>query len=127
MDPVPAWTWLAVAVGLTVRMWFSRTSGIYLDEAQVLGVTAQPDLPSILRFLARHEAHPPGYYLLLRAWREAFGSSDDVAIALSLVAGTLSIPFAFFFVSRLTDSMEDANAAAWLVALSPTAVRYSGM
>lgn len=119
--------WLAVACGAAARIWFSQTSGLYLDEAQVLSISMLPEASDLFRFLASHESHPPGYYLLIRMWQELLGGSNRSGIAFSLAAGVLLIPLTFSIVSRLLGSRRDGAVAAWLVALSPTAVRYSGM
>ncbi len=119
--------WLAIACGAAVRIWFAGTSGLYLDEAQVLAINSRPDVSSVLEFLRSHESHPPGYYLLTRLWLGIAGPSNESGVALSLIVGTLLIPLTFALVSRGLGSNRDAGAAAWLVALSPTLVRYSGM
>lgn len=71
-----------------------------------------------------HEANPPLYYVLLRAWMSVFGHSDLAARSLSLVLGLGTICFTY----RAACERLDPNAsriAALVSAVSITAVYYS--
>lgn len=123
----PPTVWLAAAVGLAVRLWYAGTSGLYLDEAQVLGISSLPRAVDIFQVLAAHESHPPLYYLVVRWWQDLVGRSAESSVALSILAGTLAIALGYQASLRLSGSRRTAMATAWLIALSPTLVRYSVM
>ena len=73
---------------------------------------------------AEGDIHPPGYYLLLHAWRAAVGQSEFALRALSVVAGLALVIFTYLLGRHLFDDTTGLIAAS-LAALSPLAIYYS--
>jgi hypothetical protein len=71
----------------------------------------------------RDDQHPPVYYVLLRLWRDAFGSSEAAMRSLSLVASLLAI-VVLFDVGRLLFSTGVALWACALMAVAQAEIRY---
>ena len=69
------------------------------------------------------DIHPPGYYLLLKLWRFAFGESEAALRAFSAVCGVLMV----WVVWRMGNLVHEriGMVAAFLVAVSPFAIYYS--
>ncbi len=70
------------------------------------------------------DIHPPGYYLLLHAWRALFGQSEFALRALSAVAG-LALVLCTYLLGRRLFGEAAGLMAAFLGAISPFAVYYS--
>jgi mannosyltransferase len=70
------------------------------------------------------DIHPPGYYLLLHAWRVLFGHSEFALRSLSAVAGVALVLFTYLLGRRLFGEATGLMAA-FLGAISPFAVYYS--
>jgi hypothetical protein len=69
-------------------------------------------------------SHPPFYFLVLRAWREAFGESDAAARLLSVAWGMAGLALVFVLARR----MHGDAVALWaclLFALAAPQVRYA--
>jgi hypothetical protein len=75
-------------------------------------------------FTLRQDQHPPVYYVLLRLWREAFGSSEAAMRSMSLVASLLAI-VVLFDVGRLLFSPGVALWACALMAVAQAEIRYA--
>ena len=73
---------------------------------------------------AEGDIHPPGYYLLLHAWRAAVGHSEFALRSLSVVAGLALVLFTYTLGRRLFGNTTGL-IAAFLAALSPFAIYYS--
>jgi 4-amino-4-deoxy-L-arabinose transferase-like glycosyltransferase len=73
---------------------------------------------------AAGDVHPPGYYLLLHAWRRLFGQSEFALRSLSVVAG-LGLVSCTWLLGRHLSGRAVGLIAASLSALSPFAVYYS--
>jgi len=73
---------------------------------------------------AEGDIHPPGYYLLLHAWRAAVGHSEFALRSLSVVAGLALVLFTYTLGRHLFDNTTGLIAAS-LAALSPFAIYYS--
>jgi len=73
---------------------------------------------------AEGDIHPPGYYLLLHAWRAAVGHSEFALRSLSVVAGLALVIFTYLLGRHLFDDTTGLIAAS-LAALSPFAIYYS--
>ena len=73
---------------------------------------------------AEGDIHPPGYYLLLHAWRAAVGQSEFALRSLSVAAGLALVIFTYLLGRHLFDDTTGLIAAA-LAALSPFAIYYS--
>lgn len=117
----------ALVVGAALRVWYFGTGGPYVDEVQVLRVSSLPSVGDILDFLRYHESHPPAYYLLIRAAGAALGDAEKAATALAMLFGLALIPLAYRVAFVTLSSETSGLLVAWLVAVSPTLVRYSVM
>ena len=110
----------ASLVGIVARL--VPSSPLWLDEALSVNIADQP-LGSISDSL-RHDGHPPLYYYVLAGWINVFGSSDFAVRSLSMVLGLFAIGLTFV-VARRHGGRELAALAAFAMAVSPYAVRYS--
>ena len=73
---------------------------------------------------AAADIHPPGYYLLLHAWRALAGQSEFALRSLSVAAGLVLVVFTYLLGRRLFGKTTGL-LAAFLAALSPFAIYYS--
>ncbi|NJM41654.1 MAG: hypothetical protein HC853_13295 [Anaerolineae bacterium] len=73
---------------------------------------------------AAGDIHPPLYYLLLKFWRDLFGSSEFALRSLSAACGVLLVWFVFL-MGRAWCNRRVGVVAAVLVAISPFAIYYS--
>src|SRR5213078_1747237 len=76
------------------------------------------------RALPGSESTPPLYYILAWLWTRVFGLDEAGLRSLSALAGTLTIPVAYFIAARLA-SVRAGIAAAALVAVNPLLWWYS--
>ncbi|MCX7717328.1 MAG: hypothetical protein N2111_02850 [Candidatus Sumerlaeaceae bacterium] len=72
----PALVLAALALALVLRLWGIGRESLWLDEAFTYDFTSG-SVAALCERTAR-DAHPPGFYLGVRAWRQAFGDSDAV-------------------------------------------------
>lgn len=72
-----------------------------------------------------HETTPPTYYVLVWAWAKLFSNSEVALRSLSALAGTLTVPAAYFAALQGARSRRIAVIASALVATSPLLVWYS--
>jgi hypothetical protein len=110
----------AIATGL--RLYRIDAQSLWYDE----GISAHQltrSFPEILRAAAL-DTHPPGYYWTLKAWAEAFGSSELGLRSLSAAWGVVMVGLTFVIARRLFGTLV-ASIAALLVAVAPLAVYYS--
>jgi uncharacterized membrane protein len=70
------------------------------------------------------DAHPPLYFVLLRVWRELFGSSVEVARAYSMACFVLATLLLTLAAYRLTSRVGPAFAGGIVMALSVSAAWY---
>ena len=73
---------------------------------------------------AAGDIHPPGYYLLLAAWRALFGQSEFALRALSAFAGLLLVAIVYRLGKQYFDPPA-ALAAAFFAAIHPALIYYS--
>lgn len=73
---------------------------------------------------AAGDVHPPGYYLLLHAWRALFGQSEFALRSLSVVAGLGLVIFTALLARYLFGDLVGLLAASFS-AVSPFAIYYS--
>jgi mannosyltransferase len=110
---------VALALGLRWRtMWTSYWG----DEAIAIGIAAHP-VGSLPHYLA-NDGSPPLFYLMLHFWMELFGRSGPATHALSMVAGLLAVPAAWWSGDRLF-GRRAARGAAALVAMCAYLDYYS--
>src|SRR5207302_9729664 len=70
------------------------------------------------------DTHPPGYYWTLKAWGDAFGSSELALRSLSAAWGVAAVVLTFLIGRRLFGLLA-GSVAALLLAVAPLAVYYS--
>ena len=134
--------WLLVPILLVGSFWRTRRLSeisYWFDESFSLRMTQFP-VDEILRRSAQ-DTLPPGFYLMLKLWGLAFGTSPVVSRALSIVCGLATIVGTYLFVREayrraetdvapardLRRSEWTALTAAALVALSPLQIEWSLM
>ena len=119
----------SVSVGIgTLAAFAVRTASLdaqslWRDEVDALRFAAAP-LPEILANFTRHGWNGPLYFLLLRGWVTATGSSEYAMRYFSLVFGVLCVPLIYVLGRRLFGRTEGLLASI-LVAASPYMVWYS--
>jgi mannosyltransferase len=101
----------ALALGLR---WRSLWTSYWGDEAIAIGVAVHP-VRSLPHYLA-NDGSPPLFYVMLHFWIRLFGRSEPATHALSMVAGLLAIPAAWWSGDRLFGR----RAARWAAALVAT-------
>jgi 4-amino-4-deoxy-L-arabinose transferase-like glycosyltransferase len=111
---------LLLATGL--RLYRLEAQSFWNDEGNAARA-AERSIPLILD-AARGDIHPPGYYLLLHAWRSTAGESEFALRALSAFCGVLTVALTYVLGRRLLGA-EVALGGAFLAAVSPLAVYYS--
>jgi len=108
---------VALVLAASLRLELLSTRSLWIDEALSLDIASEG--PARIVLISRTaEPHPPGYYLLLWAWRRAFGDSFVAARALSAVLGLLAVLLTWVLGRRLFGEWVGAGAAA-VVALHP--------
>lgn len=100
----------ALALGLR---WRTMGASYWGDEAIAVGIAAH-SIGLLPHYLA-NDGSPPLYYVMLHFWMELFGRSGPATHALSMVAGLLAIPAAWWSGKRLF-GLRAARGAAALVA-----------
>ena len=125
----------AVALGaFALRLVQLGVDSLWYDESVSVYLAGQP-VAELIAHTAR-DIHPPGYYLLLRAWLVSAGFPTGHADAtgyrlefmagfLSLCLGVLLVPLTWQLARRLRLGDTVAALAALLVAVSPFGVWYS--
>jgi len=82
---------LILLLGATARLLHIGDQALWIDEGATYAVIRQPDVPGILTFLSERDAHPPLYFLLLKAWTIAAGDSVVALRLFSAFASLLSV------------------------------------
>ncbi len=88
-----------VAVALLLRVAVLDARSLWFDEAFSVAIARLP-AAQIWNLIARTDAHPPLYYLLLHVWL-LLGDSPAIVRSLSLVSGMLTVVVAWFFARDL--------------------------
>jgi uncharacterized membrane protein len=131
---VPAVLGLILAVGLIARIYQLGDRPLWYDEAWSWRLIGFPFNEMITRI--GRDSHPPLYYLLLREWAAAFGTSAVALRSLSVVFGLLTVVGMYLFTAeafghRRTPADERKGTdglalfVAALVALSAFQIRFS--
>ena len=110
---------LAALALRTARLAFQP---LWWDEGWSL-YFATTDIQTMLERTAV-DIHPPLYYLLLHFWIRLFGPSVVSVRSLSVLIGTVTLPFLYLVAKRLTGPV-GALLATFLLAMSPFHVYYS--
>ncbi|MBX6772828.1 MAG: glycosyltransferase family 39 protein [Chloroflexi bacterium] len=126
----PPRQWDQIAIGLVIlgalalRLWHLTFQSLWWDEGVSIYL-AGLDLRALT--IAKDftvDLHPPGYYLILSAWRSLLGPSVFAVRLLSVFAGTVTVALVYVVARRLF-SAGPALGAALLAALSPIDIYYS--
>ena len=123
----PRWTFPALALIVLVlaaglRFHLLGAQSLWNDEGNSLRL-AQRGVEDLIDAAGR-DIHPPGYYVLLRAWIAGAGTSEFALRALSALEGLIAVALATA-LGRALFGRSAGIAAGLLVALSPLAVYYS--
>ena len=114
---------MGVAALAAALRWFRiDAQSLWYDE----GISAHQltrSFPDILRAAAL-DSHPPLFYLTLKAWGEAFGSSEIALRSLSVVWGVAAVVLVGLIGRRLFGGLT-GTLAALLLAAAPLSVYYS--
>lgn len=116
------WLWCILLLAAGVRFYGFTASAIWCDEGSSLMLSAYP-LAEIWSH-ASHDVHPPLYFMLLHGWMAMFGDSLASIRSLSVLPGIATVMLGMWLV-RLVATQRAALLAGLLLALLPTAVRYS--
>ena len=116
------WLWCILLLATGVRFYGSTASAIWCDEGSSLMLGHYP-LGEIW-FHAAHDVHPPLYFMLLHGWMALFGDSLGSIRTLSVLPGIATV-FLGIWLVRLVSTQRAALLAGLLLAMLPTAVRYS--
>lgn len=116
------WWMPILALALALRFYGLTSSAIWGDEASslLLSEYALDDL----WFHAAHDVHPPLYFALLRGWIALFGDGVFAVRCMSALPGAIAVGLGVWLI-RLIATRRAAVLAGVLLALLPTAVRYS--
>jgi uncharacterized membrane protein len=116
------WLWPLLALAAFVRFYDLTAAAIWGDEGSSL-LLARYSLSEIWKHAA-FDVHPPLYFMLLHGWIELFGDGIFAIRCLSALAGIAAVGMGIWLVDRLA-TRRAAFVAGLLLALLPTAVRYS--
>ncbi len=115
--------WVPIlALAMALRFYHLTSAAIWGDEGSslLLSEYALGDL----WFHAAHDVHPPLYFFLLRGWIELFGDSIWSIRGMSAIPGVIAVGLGIWLTRQLS-TRRAAVLAGVLLALLPTAVRYS--
>ena len=115
--------WVPIlALAMAVRFYGLTASAIWGDEGSslLLSEYAMDDL----WFHAAHDVHPPLYFFMLRGWIGLFGDGIWSIRGMSALPGVLAVGLGISLTRQLS-TRRAAVLAGVLLALYPTAVRYS--
>ncbi|PZP02334.1 MULTISPECIES: glycosyltransferase family 39 protein [Pseudomonas] len=116
------WLLPVLLLAAAVRFYDLTAAAIWGDEGSSL-VLSQYSLSEIW-FHAARDVHPPLYFMLLRGWIELFGDGIFSIRTFSALPGTVTVGLGMWLVALLA-TRRAAILAGVLLALLPTAVRYS--
>lgn len=127
LPALPQWLadygfWLILVLAALVRFYDLTAAAIWGDEGSSL-LMSQYSLAEIWTHAA-HDVHPPLYFMLLHGWIELLGDGIFSIRSLSALPGIATVALGFWLV-RLLANPRAALLAGLLLALLPTAVRYS--
>lgn len=115
--------WVPIlALAMAVRFYGLTAAAIWGDEGSslLLSEYAVDDL----WFHAAHDVHPPLYFFMLRGWIGLFGDGIWSIRGMSAIPGVVAVGLGIW-LTRLLSTYRAAVLAGVLLALYPTAVRYS--
>jgi mannosyltransferase len=110
-------------LGLGVRLVGLDAHSFWYDEAVTQRIIEKPVVEHF-RGDARDNGNPPFYTIAARVWQQAVGAGDDRLRLLSVLCGTLTVPFLGLLGRRLTTPAVGL-VAALVYAVSPLAVEFA--
>ncbi|OLF56731.1 glycosyltransferase family 39 protein [Pseudomonas chlororaphis] len=116
------WLLPILLLAAAVRFYDLTAAAIWGDEGSSL-LLSQYDLNEIWVHAA-HDVHPPLYFMLLHGWIAAFGDGILAIRSFSAWPGIACVGLGVWLVAQIA-SRRAAILAGFLLALLPTAVRYS--
>ena len=116
------WLLPILLLAAAVRFYDLTAAAIWGDEGSSL-LLARYSLGEIWRHAA-YDVHPPLYFMLLHGWIGLFGDGIFALRSFSALAGIAAVGLGIWLVDRLA-TRRAAIFAGLLLALLPTAVRYS--
>ncbi|MDB1109189.1 glycosyltransferase family 39 protein [Pseudomonas extremaustralis] len=115
--------WVPIlALAMALRFYKLTSAAIWGDEGSSLLLSEYA--ASDLWYHAAHDVHPPLYFFLLRGWIELFGDSIWSIRGMSAIPGVVVVGVGIWLTRQLS-TRRAAVLAGILLALLPTAVRYS--
>ncbi len=115
----------ATAIGVVLRAMFVGDQSLGYEEVFTASVVGHHAVSGVWHAVSETESTPPLYYLLTWLWVKLAASHTAVALrTTSLLAGSLTVPIAFFAVRSFV-GRRLALVVAWLCAISPVLVGYS--
>lgn len=127
LSALPQWLadygfWLILLLAAVVRFYGLTAAAIWGDEGSSL-LLSQRSFSEIWAHAA-HDVHPPLYFMLLHGWIVCFGDGIFSIRTLSAIPGVITVGLGVWLVDLLA-TRRAAMLAGVLLALFPTAVRYS--
>ncbi|WP_445180232.1 glycosyltransferase family 39 protein [Pseudomonas sp. McL0111] len=95
-------------------IWFDEGSSVLLSQFSLADIWVR----------AAHDVHPPLYFMLLHGWIGLFGDGMLSIRSMSAIPGIITVGLGVWLVDLLA-TRRAALLAGLLLALLPTAVRYS--
>ena len=115
--------WVPIlALAMILRFYGLTASAVWGDEGSSLLLSEYA--PGDLWFHAAHDVHPPLYFFLLRGWIGLFGDGIFSIRSMSVIPGVVAVGLGIW-LTRVVATRRAAVLAGILLALLPTAVRYS--
>lgn len=113
---------LVLALAAVARFYGLTAAAIWGDEGSSLLMSRYAVADIWVH--AAHDVHPPLYFMLLHGWIELFGDGIFSIRCLSALPGIAAVMLGMWLV-RLMANPRAALLAGLMLALLPTAVRYS--
>ncbi len=107
-------------------LWQLDAKSLWIDELFTAEIVAQPTAKAIIAAVRVSEGRPPLYYLLLRAWTLAAGSSDFALRFFSVIPAMLCIALIYVLTRRLANR-RIALTTMFLFAIAPLFLLYARM
>lgn len=111
-----------ILAGTGLRFWGLGRLSLWCDEAEAIFLGSL-SVREMLEFIIRQDAHPPLFYLLVKAMLKA-GTTDVWLRLLPAVAGSLCLP-AVWFLARKCAGEKEAFWLTLFVAFSPVHILWS--
>lgn len=113
---------VAALVAMVISMIIGLNQSVWFDEGYSI-IVAQKPLSELIALTAI-DAHPPLYYLLLKAWMGLFGASEFALRASSVLCGGLAVVVMAFLLKDLFNKRIALWAPPFIV-FAPFLLRYN--